>query len=524
LEKIVQVPFVLPIPNSEDIYKIFFDKMNNIIGDIPPDKWDTEYWSNLFRVGIMHYLSNIRNVERFVNSFSFNYALLKDETNAVDLIGLTCLQVFEPSVYAKLSFYKDYLCDSGFILQHDKENNAQQAFDSIVSGVDENKIVYVKGILKQVFPKMKTNDKHYSSYLRRYYNHSEALINNSVSNPDRFMRYFSLSVETTAIPNALLDHLVSIADVSEIHERILEFNSNKKISFFLEHVTAFFGLKKGKSEHSKRAKTMLEPLLLTWDELKDDKELSMLQMSFEFRLTSYVYSVLYAVDSSERYVVVQALFRNPAMTLSAIYNVLRLFHDEHNRFVGDRERKRDETLLTLENVIELERVFVERIDYEVSENVLIKNKSLVYILWLLKQLDEDKAKEYSAKLIKSELDLAYFVSSAVSRAKGESKTTFVIWRVRYDDMCEVIDFEEARNRIKKFVCTEDFETLSLERRENIAAFLAFDRKQRTEAEDMMYGGILKDKIDDMLLLIEEARKNGHSLECNFQTDVFPLNV
>lgn len=106
LEKIVQVPFEIPAPNIDDIHEALFSKLNRILGDIPEEDWDKETWVELFQQGIKNYIRSIRDVIRYTNVFSLKYELLKNETSVVDLLGLTCLQVFEPTVYSKLPSYK----------------------------------------------------------------------------------------------------------------------------------------------------------------------------------------------------------------------------------------------------------------------------------------------------------------------------------------------------------------------------------------------------------------------------------
>lgn len=102
LEKVVQVPFLLPAPNIDDIYNVLFSKLNSILSDLPEEKWDKVGWNEIFQFGIKHYIASIRDIIRYTNVFSLNFELLKDETDSVDLLGLTCLQVFEPNVYSRV--------------------------------------------------------------------------------------------------------------------------------------------------------------------------------------------------------------------------------------------------------------------------------------------------------------------------------------------------------------------------------------------------------------------------------------
>lgn len=110
LEKVIQVPFEIPAPSMESIHDAFFSKLDSILGNIPEDKLDKATWAELFHYGLKEYIKSIRDVIRYTNVFSLKYELLKNETDIVDLLGLTCLQVFEPTIYSKLPNLKDTLC------------------------------------------------------------------------------------------------------------------------------------------------------------------------------------------------------------------------------------------------------------------------------------------------------------------------------------------------------------------------------------------------------------------------------
>lgn len=99
LEKIIQVPFEIPAPDMDSIYDTLFSKINSIIGDVSEEQWDKNEWTELFEFGMKKYIQSIRDVIRFVNVFFLKYGILKEETNLVDLIGLTTLQVFEPYIF-----------------------------------------------------------------------------------------------------------------------------------------------------------------------------------------------------------------------------------------------------------------------------------------------------------------------------------------------------------------------------------------------------------------------------------------
>lgn len=135
LEKIVQVPFEIPVPNIDDIHEALFSKLNGILGDIPEEDWDKETWVELFQQGIKNYIRSIRDVIRYTNVFSLKYELLKNETSVVDLLGLTCLQVFEPTVYSKLPSYKDILCGERRSFSHERQKEMEEKVECAINRI-----------------------------------------------------------------------------------------------------------------------------------------------------------------------------------------------------------------------------------------------------------------------------------------------------------------------------------------------------------------------------------------------------
>ncbi len=66
LEKIVQVPFDLPIPDKSRLNKIFTERLNAIFSE--SEQIDETYWGNMFFGGIEYYIDTVRNVKRLTNA------------------------------------------------------------------------------------------------------------------------------------------------------------------------------------------------------------------------------------------------------------------------------------------------------------------------------------------------------------------------------------------------------------------------------------------------------------------------
>lgn len=98
LEKIVQVPFVLPTLRQDTLRDLLVEDVRRSAPEVrfepSPDQYDANV---LFAAGDL--LRRPRDLVRFANAFAPTYAGLRDDVMAVDVAALELLRVVEPRVY-----------------------------------------------------------------------------------------------------------------------------------------------------------------------------------------------------------------------------------------------------------------------------------------------------------------------------------------------------------------------------------------------------------------------------------------
>ncbi|HEY1983503.1 MAG TPA: P-loop NTPase fold protein [Xanthobacteraceae bacterium] len=97
LEKIIQVQLKLPPPWAPEIRRLFADRVNAIVGDVVLQ--DQSRWQSAFRQAIAPYFKTPRDVVRFSNTLQVIWPNIVGDVDLTDLVVLTTLQHFEPSVY-----------------------------------------------------------------------------------------------------------------------------------------------------------------------------------------------------------------------------------------------------------------------------------------------------------------------------------------------------------------------------------------------------------------------------------------
>jgi predicted KAP-like P-loop ATPase len=102
LEKMVQVPLLIPEISFQRLEKLLFAGLDKVLADTPPEWFDSVYWSEVYNSGLRLLFTNMRDIRRYLNVLEFSCSGLKGIVNTVDLFALTALSVFEPDVTSEL--------------------------------------------------------------------------------------------------------------------------------------------------------------------------------------------------------------------------------------------------------------------------------------------------------------------------------------------------------------------------------------------------------------------------------------
>ena len=483
LEKIIQVPFEMPTPSMANIHDALFSKLNPILEDIPEERWDKATWAELFQFGMKEYIRSIRDVIRYANVFSLKYELLKDETDPVDLLGLTCLQVFEPAVYSKLPIYKDTLCGANqgysYEMQQTDEEKVRRTVEMLAP--DNGEIVNAKAtkaILEILFPRTQsvTSVTHGGG---GYYSHRKFFINNRISVPACFDRYFSLTLENDAIPTAAVKHLVYEANESELMEGIEHFYREGKIIRLLEEIEAYANKGDSVSFPTERAPLIIRCLVRQWHTFQVDDS-GFFSVPFSWRLLFCFDPLLESMDGTDRYPCVRAVFNDTDVQPSTLALLLNDFETSYGRFT-EKAPAEDRQMITLDEVLELEQIFKDRAIEVLDSGVALKQHGGLDFLWMLEQLDAELAASRKKMLVVDDFSLVKVLGYCTLHGTAEGRTVSKTRKVDQKTLGEFIDIQHAYQRICEFITTSDFLSLSEQEQMDVVAFLIANE----HGEDMM---------------------------------------
>lgn len=494
LEKIVQVPFEIPAPNIDDIHEALFSKLNGILGDIPEEDWDKETWAELFQQGIKNYIKSIRDVIRYTNVFSLKYELLKNETSAADLLGLTCLQVFEPTVYSKLPSYKDILCGERRSFSHERQKETEEKVERAINRIapDDGSVTDLeatKNILGTLFPGIKTN-MGWLYGVERGYSHRDSIIRNSIAAPECFDRYFALTLENGAIPTATVRRMVFESSESELAEETMQVYREGKIVRLLEAIEAYAGAGDGRIIDVERTAIIIKVLSCNWSSFEVEDG-GFFTVPFAWRLLYCVDPLLKRMDSKARASLMCSIFENEKVQVSTVALLLQDFENQLGRY-AENARESADAVLPLDAVLKLEAIFKERAVKAIDSKVVLRQYHGLRFLWLLEQIAPETAADKKKSMVTDDVSLVKIIDECTSRGSVAVRIVAKTRTVDLDRLSEFVDLGEAYQRVKKFATENQF--FDLPRDEQMCAVAFILIVERGPVESSLKDCIAEDTI------------------------------
>lgn len=506
LEKIVQVPFEIPAPNIDDIHEALFSKLNRILGDIPEEDWDKETWVELFQQGIKNYIRSIRDVIRYTNVFSLKYELLKNETSVVDLLGLTCLQVFEPTVYSKLPSYKDILCGERRSFSHERQKETEEKVERAINRIapDDGSVTDLeatKNILGTLFPGIKTN-MGWLYGVERGYSHRDSIIRNSIAAPECFDRYFALTLENGAIPTATVRRMVFESSESELAEETMQVYREGKIVRLLEAIEAYAGAGDGRIIDVERTAIIIKVLSCNWSSFEVEDG-GFFTVPFAWRLLYCVDPLLKRMDSKARASLMCSIFENEKVQVSTVALLLQDFENQLGRY-AENARESADAVLPLDAVLKLEAIFKERAVKAIDSKVVLRQYHGLRFLWLLEQIAPETAADKKKSMVTDDVSLVKIIDECTSRGSVAVRIVAKTRTVDLDRLSEFVDLGEAYQRVKKFATENQFFDLPRDEQMSAVAFILIVERGPVESslKDCIAEDAIMKALDQMESKIE----------------------
>ncbi|HVX15911.1 MAG TPA: P-loop NTPase fold protein [Pirellulales bacterium] len=215
MEKIIQAGFDLPHIQQEAIQQSLTAALEELFGGaITKRTYNEDRWHTLYLNGLQHYCSSLRKVRRFISSLSFQLGLYLHEgaleVNAIDLVGLEAIRVFEPSLYDTLCRSPETIFGDVSLLMtgnEGKEERVKRAERLLLSAHEKSRAA-AKGVLVALFPQL--------DWLFRGYGYGQGfeagwLHDLRICHQEIFERYFIMRMPHGTISQSLVDEVLALS-------------------------------------------------------------------------------------------------------------------------------------------------------------------------------------------------------------------------------------------------------------------------------------------------------------------------
>lgn len=373
VEKIVQLPLIVPPVDPEVLSQFIIDQINAIAQkhklDLTNDdvqRFQSEY-SRLLR----HQFTTPRKAIRYLNAIDFTFERLANEANFTDVMLVESLRIFDQKLYERIAANKSVLIERGHYGRDDDEHKKNAKID--VFGTD-SPTSWQGHIVRKLFPSFEWalgGSSYAGEYIKNWDNEQR------VCSDKYFERYFNYGVPVGDVPDARLREFMALIENS----RTSQDDANKALKKLVEsgHPDVLVSkLRNKEAEYSKEVAMKLGYAIVSIGSSLPRPKQTMLGDTF----SSYVQSAILAVSLTRKY-------DDTAKALQDFMDIADLDYAEQlmrwiRAFTENQEKKEDfDPLITDAQLTSIGKAFAKRIKEYADKHDLINDfkENLSSLLW-----------------------------------------------------------------------------------------------------------------------------------------------
>ena len=473
LEKVIQVPFEIPTISQSELESLLFRKLDEII-DFSEEEWDQTYWGNLYHSGIKHFFENIRDINRFINVFRFEYKTLRGKVNTIDLIALSAIQVFTPDLYYSIRDNKDLFSGIWKSSSYGGDQSAREQvgsrIDKMIESVKVLKPSVTKDFLQRLFPKLQAvyRNTHYS-----YESLTEWRRIGRVCSPDNFDIFFKLSIPKGEISREEIKAILSTAkDSGDFASSLLALNEEGRITRFLDRLEDYTEMQ----IPPENIEAIIAALMDVGD-LFPEGDAGFLATSNSMRIMRIFYQLMKRVGNQEEcFTIYRNAMESSTRSIHTIIDELYMLRAAHGRDGSKKDIEPEEKrMVSADQLDQLEKIAIEKLHLWAQDGSLSTHSHLPSILFSWKRLEgSSPVEEFVSGLIESDDGLvnliAIFLKKTFSHGISDHVTK-MNWRISLKEIGEFISIQETAARVRLFSANPEFGKMDEHKKLAIQVFL-----------------------------------------------------
>jgi predicted KAP-like P-loop ATPase len=426
LEKIVQIPFELPLVDRVSIRALFFEQVDMILKDVDRKSFDQTYWGNIFLEGIDKFIETPRDVVRFTNTLAVTFRAVIGEVNPVDFIAVESLRMFRPDVYDTIKnnrgMFTGHAPDN---VRHPGRDQLLQFHNNWLGRIRETSPLLeepIKDMMQRLFPKLQAvwGNTQFGPEWEAEWRRNVRVCSDSV-----FPVYFSLAIPAGEISNTeMLAILANAGSAEAFGTEILNLaeqirsDGKTKASAFLVRLQDYTATEIGIGQ----IEPIVSALLDIGDRIMQPEEAGagLFDLGVDVQSGRVIWQLLKRLEAPRRYEIIREAFER-GHALYLIQKAIIVLGQQQGLY-GEHARPEQEWFVTREQLLELDRMLVGKIRQASQDGSLLNTPRLLLVLnfWCEKG-GLDEARAWVAGTVTDDRKLAEFLERCLH---GSSSFSF----------------------------------------------------------------------------------------------------
>ena len=453
LQKVIQMPIQIPEIPEAKMHAVLFNRLNDIIDKQPQILFERTHWEKIFKPCVEPFINNLRDINRLCNALRFKLTTISSEVDFSDMVAISAIEIGMPEIYEWIKLNKGILTGrntnvnwlmnkkTGEQRKEHYHNELQYVLKSRYSDkeLDDNTEIALT-CLSHLFP-------HFGKiidYTYQVVNDDLFRRNNYIAHFEKFDRYFYFDIDTVAIKRASIEEAVYTLDVNALISLLIQEDKNNNGMEFLYEIKAITD-----ELPSDRAKIVFTALLSCSDKLNTTDY----RLYGFFNASSYAQyislDVLDKVLANERMACIKQLLNDAtAESLNAISDFINMIELGYGRLAAEGTERGYKKVITLEELLELEVLFVEKVKGILEKINLFDIPKWRITLHLLKSFDGEYTEKYISNALNDNRNILYYLDDTVAFFEGSHGNGYEV-RNAYSDLLTKEKILEAIQQVKK---------------------------------------------------------------------------
>lgn len=454
IEKIVQLPIELPVPDRVSLRDMFHRQFLSILSEKSAGFFDKYYWREIYLEGIAHFLKTPRDVVRFINALKIMLPIVEGEVNPVDFIAMEALRILSPLVYDEIRFHPDQFAGSTPAEGREKASAFHKAW---MEKLEESHDGPSAKILKRVFPKFESA---FRNVEHRDQESWRRLLR--ACSPDKLPIYFSLAPPLGDITRMELDDLAAAsAEPTQFGAALVDLVDQRRPDGRTRVCQALEQLCDANAEiiPQNAIPTAIRGLLDVGDRLLAAADKSELwgMISNRDRITRLMLLLLHRMSEPQRFDVLKDAIEK-GKALSAIVEITSALGDQYGKYSGEPSPEK-ERLFTEEKLSALESLAAERIAEAAEMGNMVSTPEFGQVLYRWKDWGgQDALSEWLDRYLADDTSFLSFLKKLIPDEEiGVSKDPISNLKKRQFPSLirDFVDIEKQANRIESLSQRDD---------------------------------------------------------------------